>query len=98
MSRTAAASPQEAARDAARAVTTGGIRYDEAHETYQIITGSPDTVIRKLKDVIDTVDPASFIIWGREGPISHDSASRCIDLLGQEVIPAIKEYQANGSR
>ena len=96
MSRTAAASPQEAARDAARAVTTGGIGYDEAHATYQIITGNPDTVTRKLKDIVDVVDPASLIIWGREGPITHDSASRCIDLLGKEVLPAIKEYQTNG--
>ena len=62
--------------------------------TYQIVTGNPDTVIKKLKHVIDIVDPSSLVLWGWEGPMSHDTAVRCIDLLGQEVIPAIKEYQS----
>ena len=36
--------------------------YEEAHATYQIITGDPDTVIKKLKHAIDLIDPgyASF--------------------------------------
>ena len=98
MSRSAAASPQEAARDAARAVTTGGIGYDEAQATYQVITGNPDTVVQKLKDIVDIVDPANLIIWGREGPMTHETASRCIDLMGKDVIPAIKEYVGKNSR
>jgi hypothetical protein len=77
-------------------VTPGGpsLSYEEAHETYQIITGNPDTVIKKLKHVIDIVDPGSLVLWGREGPMSHKTAVRCIDLLSQEVIPAVKEYQS----
>ena len=66
--------------------------------TYQIVTGNPDTVIKKLKHVIDIVDPSSLVLWGREGPMSHDTAVRCIDLLGQEVIPAIKEYESQRGR
>ena len=66
--------------------------------TYQIVTGNPDTVIKKLKHVIDIVDPSSLVLWGREGPMSHDTAVRCIDLLGQEVIPAIKEYESQQGR
>jgi hypothetical protein len=44
---------------------------------------------------MDIVDPGALIIWGREGPMSHEVAVRGIDLLGQEVIPAIKAYQAD---
>jgi hypothetical protein len=35
------------------------------------------------------------MVWGREGPMSHEVAVRGIDLLGQEVIPAIKAYRAD---
>ena len=66
--------------------------YEEAHATYQIVTGNPDTVIRKLEDIIDAVDPAYLMVWGREGPMAHESAMRSIELMGKEVIPALKEY------
>jgi hypothetical protein len=52
-------------------------------------------VIKKLKHIIDLVNPRYMIFWGREGPMLHQVAMRAIDLLGQEVIPAIKEYQAD---
>ena len=56
------------------------------------MTGAPDTVIKKLKHMIDVVDPAWLILWPREGPMSHDIAVRGMELLGTEVIPAIKGY------
>jgi hypothetical protein len=52
-------------------------------------------VIRTLQHLIDIVDPGALIIWGWEGPMSHEVAVRGIDLLGQEVIPAIKACQSN---
>jgi hypothetical protein len=69
--------------------------YDEAQATYQIVTGNPDTVIRKLKHIIDLVDPGYMIFWGREGPMSHKVAMHAIDLMTKEVIPAVKAYQAD---
>ena len=75
-------------------VPPGGsdVAYEEAHATTQIITGNPDTVVEKLKKIVDIVDPAWLVLWGREGNMSHKTAMHCIDLLGQEVIPAIKAY------
>ena len=95
LSRSAAQGPRQQRREATRNITPGGpsLSYEEAHETFQIVTGNPDTVIKKLKHIIDVVDPGSMVLWGREGPMSHQTAMRCIDLLTQEVIPAIKEYQ-----
>jgi alkanesulfonate monooxygenase SsuD/methylene tetrahydromethanopterin reductase-like flavin-dependent oxidoreductase (luciferase family) len=97
ISRAAAQSAREKARTTAATVTPGGpgLPYDEAHATYQIVTGSPDTVIRKLQYLIDIADPGYLIIWGREGLMSHEVAVRGIDLLTREVIPAIKAYQAD---
>ena len=96
LSRAATQGQRQQRRENTRSVTPGGpsLSYEEAHATYQIVTGNPDTVIKKLKHVIDVVDPSYLVLWGREGEMSHDSAVRCIDLLGQEVIPAIKEYQS----
>ena len=77
-------------------ITPGGpsVAYQEAQDTYQVVTGTPDTVIEKLKHAIDLIDPGYLILWGREGPMSHEVAMRSIDLMTQEVIPAIKEYQS----
>ncbi len=98
MTRAAAQSGRAARRDATRSITPsitpGGpsLDYEEAHATHQIVTGNPATIIEKLKHIVDIVDPAYLVLWGREGPMKHDVAMRCIDLLSQEVIPAIKEY------
>jgi hypothetical protein len=52
-------------------------------------------VLAKLKRVIDVVNPAWLVLWAREGPMPHAAAMRCLELLGKEVIPAIKDYQPN---
>ena len=78
-------------------VTPGGpaLSCEEAHATYQIVSGNPDTVIKKLQRIIDVVDPGYMILWGREGLMSHEVAVHGIDLLTREVIPAIKAYRAD---
>jgi hypothetical protein len=78
-------------------VSSGGpvLSYEEAHRTYQIVSGNPDTVIGKLQHIIDAVDPAYMVFWGREGLMSHRVAMRGIDLMTREVIPAIKAYRAD---
>ena len=59
MSREAKASRREQIRVGAVNITPGGppLSYEEAHATYQIVSGNPDTVIRKLQHIIDAVDP-----------------------------------------
>ena len=83
-----AARSQQASREAALT----DIGYEQAQEINQVITGDPDTVIKKLKHMIDIVDPGWLILWSREGPMSHANAVRGMELLGREVIPAIKDY------
>ena len=84
-------------QDMRRSVKPGGTAgdYAESNASYQIVTGNPDTVIEKLKHAIDLIDPAYLILWGREGHMSHEVALRSIDLMSQEVIPALKEYRAD---
>jgi alkanesulfonate monooxygenase SsuD/methylene tetrahydromethanopterin reductase-like flavin-dependent oxidoreductase (luciferase family) len=100
VSREARQSRREQARTGSTNVTPGGpsLSYEEAHATYQIVSGSPDTVIKKLQRIMDVVDPAYMVFWGREGMMSHDVAVRGIDLMTREVIPAIKAYQPDRER
>lgn len=79
-------------KQATREASLTNIGYEQAQEINQVITGDPDTVIKKLKHMIDIVDPGWLILWAREGPMSHANAVRGMELLGREVIPAIKEY------
>ena len=71
------------------------LTYENAQNSKRVFTGNPDSVIAQLKELIDVANPAWLILWAREGPMAHDVAMRCIDLLGKEVIPAIKEYRPN---
>jgi hypothetical protein len=95
VSREAKASRREQIRVNAVNITPGGpvLSYEDAHRTYQIVSGNPDTVIRKLQHIVDIVDPAHLVLWGREGLMSHEAAVHGIDLLTREVIPAIKAHR-----
>jgi alkanesulfonate monooxygenase SsuD/methylene tetrahydromethanopterin reductase-like flavin-dependent oxidoreductase (luciferase family) len=56
-----------------------------------MIIGSPDTVIRKLRDVLSRVRPGILAVWTNDGSISHKDTMRCLELMGQEVLPALRE-------
>jgi hypothetical protein len=58
---------REQARTGGPNVTPGGpvLSYEEAHATYEIVSGSPDTLIEKLQHIIDIVDPGYMGFWGR---------------------------------
>ena len=97
VSREARQSRREAARRGTVTIVPGGpvLSYEGAHATYQIVSGNPGTVIKKLQRIIDAVDPAYLVLWGREGMMSHKVAMHGIDLMTREVIPAIKAYRAD---
>ena len=67
--------------------------YERLQELNAIIVGSPETVIRKLTEVIKALSPGFLHLYGNEGPMSHKDTMRSIELLGKEVIPALHEIQ-----
>ena len=69
--------------------------YEGANEAGLILTGNPDTVIQKFKHIIDRTDPGYVAFWAREGKKPHDATMRGIELLGNEVIPALREHQSS---
>ena len=35
--------------------------------------------------------PGIFAFWGNDGTVSHEDAKTCIRLMGEEVLPAVRE-------
>ena len=56
-----------------------------------MIAGTPDTVIPKLKAVLDVLRPGIFSFW-LDGPVPAQDRRRCLELLNHDVIPALREY------
>src|SRR5579863_2155821 len=57
----------------------------------RIFFGTPKTVIPKLRRVLEETRPSIYGIWGNDGTVSNEDARTCIRLLGQEVMPAMRE-------
>ena len=67
--------------------------YDELRAVNNIIVGNPETVIKKLTEIIQHLHPGYLHIYGNEGPMAHPDVKRSIELLGKEVIPALHELE-----
>ena len=88
-------------RAAAVRASRGGdlLRYGHiSDEDYQamidenrLVMGSPDTVIRKMREVLSEVQPGVLCMWTNDGSITHENAMRCLQLIDQEVLPATRE-------
>jgi alkanesulfonate monooxygenase SsuD/methylene tetrahydromethanopterin reductase-like flavin-dependent oxidoreductase (luciferase family) len=57
----------------------------------RVFFGTPKTVIPKLRRVLEETRPSIYGIWGNDGTVSNEDARTCIRLLGQEVMPAMRE-------
>ena len=60
-----------------------------------IITGSPKTVIEKLRYILELLRPGVIILWDGEGAMSHEDQMRSMKLMGEEVLPAVREIGAS---
>jgi hypothetical protein len=48
-------------------------------------------VIEKLRIILEETRPSILALWGNDGNVSHEDSMTCIRLLGQEVMPALRE-------
>ena len=49
-------------------------------------------MITQLKHVMDNNRVGILALWGNDGRIDHQDSLRCIELLGKEVLPALRDY------
>ena len=65
--------------------------YEEQVNKYSIITGTPKTVIPKIRHVLEELRPGNIFFWDGDGAMNHEDAMRSLRLFGEEVIPAVRE-------
>jgi alkanesulfonate monooxygenase SsuD/methylene tetrahydromethanopterin reductase-like flavin-dependent oxidoreductase (luciferase family) len=64
--------------------------YQEAQDNYQVVVGTPDQVVEKLRYVRDVLGVGHMCLWAQDGHMNHEDTVRCIELLGREVLPALR--------
>ena len=57
----------------------------------QIVAGTPKTVIPKLRRLLEETRPSIMGFWASDGFVSNQDTRTCIRLLGEEVLPALRE-------
>jgi len=48
-------------------------------------------VVEKLRLILEETRPSILALWGNDGKVNHQDSLTCIRLLGQEVMPALRE-------
>lgn len=70
---------------------SGRLGYDEQLENYSIISGTPKTVLPKIRHVLEYLRPGTITFWDGDGSMTHDDAMRSLRLMGEEILPAVRE-------
>ena len=68
--------------------------YDEILASNRWIVGSPETVLRKLRETLSVIRPGILGVWTNDGDTSHADTMNCLKLMGEEVLPALREIGA----
>lgn len=68
-----------------------GNSFEKQLEIMQIVAGTPDQVVAQLRSKILRTRPGIMALWGNDGGVSHKDSMRCIELLGKEVMPALRD-------
>lgn len=56
-----------------------------------VIAGTPKQVIPKIRIWLEETRPGILVFHANEGKIDHESSMSCIRLMGEEVLPAVRE-------
>jgi alkanesulfonate monooxygenase SsuD/methylene tetrahydromethanopterin reductase-like flavin-dependent oxidoreductase (luciferase family) len=68
-----------------------GADFEDQIRNQQIVAGTPRTVIPKLRRLLEETRPSIMGFWASDGFVSSEDAKTCIRLLGQEVLPALRD-------
>ncbi|HBD10994.1 MAG TPA: LLM class flavin-dependent oxidoreductase [Porticoccaceae bacterium] len=87
-------------KDASQAVNVAEMKkynhevlYENLLRNRQIITGTPDTVLPKIRQIMETLRPGIFSIWQIEGgATTHEQSMHSLKLLGENVLPQMREW------
>jgi alkanesulfonate monooxygenase SsuD/methylene tetrahydromethanopterin reductase-like flavin-dependent oxidoreductase (luciferase family) len=55
------------------------------------VVGTPDSVVRQLRELFATIRPGNVMFWHGDGDLTHEEAMRHIRYMKEDVLPAIRE-------
>ena len=84
-------SPESRRRRAESQIQRGANPFEQQLADRSIIAGTPDQVIASLRTILEETRPSILALWGNDGKVNHDDSMDCIRLMGQEVMPAMRE-------
>jgi len=67
-------------------------RYPKTVKSMAVISGTPKTVLPKIRRILETLRTSVFGFFATQGPVNFEDRMTNIRLLGQEVLPAVREY------
>jgi alkanesulfonate monooxygenase SsuD/methylene tetrahydromethanopterin reductase-like flavin-dependent oxidoreductase (luciferase family) len=67
-------------------------QYQKAQDGLQIIIGTPKSVLPKIRLIMETLRPGVFGMFTIQGPVTVKDRLANVRLMGQEVLPAMREY------
>ena len=59
--------------------------------TGTLVVGTPDTVIASIRRWLEETRVGTLVLHATEGRIPHVDTMRCIELLGRDVLPAVRD-------
>ena len=78
--------------------THGGVYQKKPAPTFErqlramsIIAGTPKQAVEKLRILLEETQPSILAFWANDGKVNHEDSKTCIRLLGEEVLPAVRE-------
>jgi alkanesulfonate monooxygenase SsuD/methylene tetrahydromethanopterin reductase-like flavin-dependent oxidoreductase (luciferase family) len=65
--------------------------WDDVLGRYAAIVGTPDSVLPRIRHVLETLRPGNVFFWHGDGDMTHEDAMRGIRYMGEHVLPAVRE-------
>jgi alkanesulfonate monooxygenase SsuD/methylene tetrahydromethanopterin reductase-like flavin-dependent oxidoreductase (luciferase family) len=67
---------------------------DDLREAGGFVVGTPKEVVQRLKEIITRLGVGHMLFEGQYGGLPHDLTMRSIELMGREVLPALRRELA----
>ncbi len=74
-----------------KALKEYSVPIEQQFENLTLIAGTPKEVIQGIRIWLEETRPGMLIFMPNEGRVTHDDAMECIRLMGEEVLPAVRD-------
>jgi alkanesulfonate monooxygenase SsuD/methylene tetrahydromethanopterin reductase-like flavin-dependent oxidoreductase (luciferase family) len=65
--------------------------FDGILARHACVVGTPDSVVPKIRHVLEMLRPGSVIFWHGDGDFTHEETVRGLRLMGEYVLPAVRD-------